>query len=91
MLTVIDVCETGAAGCVHVFPAVYALARSFVGFAKFGRCARQAAASACHLMPTRGAMQARQEARLGESSAAWLPDCLPGWLTGWHHHPGAAG
>ncbi len=33
----VDVSLNGAAGCVHIFPAVLALARSFQGFASFAR------------------------------------------------------
>jgi thiol-disulfide isomerase/thioredoxin len=36
-LVVVDVSLTGAAPCVHIFPAVLALARSFKGFASFAR------------------------------------------------------
>jgi hypothetical protein len=34
---VVDVSLTGAAGCVHIYPAVLALARSFQGYATFAR------------------------------------------------------
>jgi hypothetical protein len=37
VLTVIDVSVSNAAPCIHIFPAVLALARSFKGFAAFGR------------------------------------------------------
>lgn len=37
VLTVVDVSLTDAAPCIHVFPAVLALARSFKGYAAFGR------------------------------------------------------
>lgn len=37
ILSVVDVSLTDAAPCVHIFPAVWALARSFVGFASFSR------------------------------------------------------
>lgn len=37
VLAVIDVSLMNAAPCVHIFPAVWALARSFVGFAAFSR------------------------------------------------------
>ncbi|KAI8476189.1 MAG: hypothetical protein J3K34DRAFT_382349 [Monoraphidium minutum] len=37
VLTVVDVSVTDAAPCIHVFPAVLALARSFKGYAAFGR------------------------------------------------------
>lgn len=38
VLTVINVSVSNAAPCIHIFPAVLALARSFKGFAAFGRC-----------------------------------------------------
>lgn len=37
VITVIDVSVSNAAPCIHIFPAVLALARSFKGFAAFGR------------------------------------------------------
>ena len=37
VLTVIDVSLSDAAGCIRLFPAVLALAKSFVGFAAFAR------------------------------------------------------
>lgn len=37
VLTVIDVSVSSAAPCIHIFPAVLALARSFKGYAAFGR------------------------------------------------------
>eukprot|EP00884_Botryococcus_braunii_P011284 jgi/Botrbrau1/20156/Bobra.0173s0057.1 len=37
VLTVLDVSLMSAAGCIHIFPAVLALARNFQGFATFGR------------------------------------------------------
>lgn len=37
VLCVVDVCLTSAAPCVHIFPAVLALARSFGGYAAFAR------------------------------------------------------
>ncbi len=37
VLTVVDVSLSDAAPCIHVFPAVLALARSFKGYAAFGR------------------------------------------------------
>lgn len=37
VLTVINVSVGNAAPCIHIFPAVLALARSFKGFAAFGR------------------------------------------------------
>ncbi len=43
VLTVLDVCVSNAKGCITVFPAVLALARSFKGYAKFGRCADERA------------------------------------------------
>jgi len=37
VLSVVDVCTAGASPCIHVYPAVVALARSFKGYARFGR------------------------------------------------------
>ncbi len=37
VLTVIDVSLTGAGPCIHIFPAVLALAKNFKGFARFAR------------------------------------------------------
>lgn len=37
VLTVVDVSVSGAAPCIQIFPAVLALARSFQGYAAFGR------------------------------------------------------
>lgn len=37
VLTVVNVALTSATPCVHVFPAVLALAKNFVGYAAFGR------------------------------------------------------
>ena len=37
VLTVVAVTATGVSACVHVFPAVVALAKSFDGYAVFGR------------------------------------------------------
>jgi hypothetical protein len=37
VITVINVSVSNAAPCIHIFPAVLALARSFKGFAAFGR------------------------------------------------------
>ncbi len=37
VLTVVNVAVSNAAPCIHIFPAVLALARSFKGFAAFGR------------------------------------------------------
>ena len=37
VLTVVDVSLSSADCCVHVYPAVLALARNFRGFAAFGR------------------------------------------------------
>jgi len=37
MLTVLDVSMSNCDPCVHIYPAVVALARNFIGFASFGR------------------------------------------------------
>jgi hypothetical protein len=37
VLTVVDICLSDAAPCIRVYPAVLALARSFKGYAAFGR------------------------------------------------------
>ena len=37
VLTVLDVSLTSASPCIHIFPAVMALAKNFVGYACFGR------------------------------------------------------
>jgi hypothetical protein len=37
ILSVVDVSSAGATPCIHVFPAVVALARSFKGYARFAR------------------------------------------------------
>ncbi|KAF8059985.1 SQD2 [Scenedesmus sp. PABB004] len=37
VLTVVDVSVSSASPCIHIFPAVLALARSFKGYATFGR------------------------------------------------------
>lgn len=37
VLTVIDVCLKNAAPCIHIFPAVLALAKNFTGYAHFAR------------------------------------------------------
>lgn len=37
VLTVVDVSISDANPCIHIYPAVLALARSFKGFAAFGR------------------------------------------------------
>lgn len=37
VLTVVNVSLTSASPCVHVFPAVLALAKNFVGYASFAR------------------------------------------------------
>jgi hypothetical protein len=37
VLSVVDVSTSGATPCIHVFPAVVALARSFAGYARFAR------------------------------------------------------
>ena len=38
VLTVVDVSLSNANPCIHIYPAVVALARSFKGYAVFGRC-----------------------------------------------------
>lgn len=38
VLTVVNLSISSADPCIHIFPAVLALARSFKGYAAFGRC-----------------------------------------------------
>lgn len=37
VLTVLDVCLRNAGPCIHIFPAVLALAKNFTGYAHFAR------------------------------------------------------
>lgn len=37
ILTVLDVCLRNAGPCIHIFPAVLALAKNFTGYAHFAR------------------------------------------------------
>lgn len=48
-LAVLDVSSSTAAPCVHVFPAVLALARNFVGYASFARLLADSSSSASAL------------------------------------------
>lgn len=50
MLVVLDVSLTTATPCVHIYPAVLALARSFQGYAAFGRLMGDENEDAWHLM-----------------------------------------
>ena len=48
-LVVLDVSTTTAAACIHIFPAVLALARNFQGYASFGRLVADASVAASAL------------------------------------------
>lgn len=50
VLTVIDVCLRNAAPCIHIFPAVLALAKNFTGFAHFARLIGDESDEAQHLL-----------------------------------------
>lgn len=50
VLTVIDVCLQNAAPCIHIFPAVLALAKNFTGFAHFARLIGDESDEAQHLL-----------------------------------------
>jgi hypothetical protein len=41
VLTVVNLSISSADPCIHIFPAVLALARSFKGYAAFGRCGKR--------------------------------------------------
>lgn len=56
-LAVVDVSSTDAAPCVHIFPAVLALARSFKGYAAFARLMGDANEEATALMADLGVTQ----------------------------------
>lgn len=50
VLTVIDVCLRNAAPCIHIFPAVLALAKNFTGYAHFARLIGDESDEAQHLL-----------------------------------------
>jgi hypothetical protein len=50
ILTVVDVCLQNAAPCIHIFPAVLALAKNFTGFAHFARLIGDESDEAQHLL-----------------------------------------
>jgi thioredoxin-like negative regulator of GroEL len=57
VLCVVDVCLTSAAPCVHIFPAVLALARSFGGYAAFARVLGDESAELKALMGELGVLE----------------------------------
>lgn len=50
VLTVVDVSLRNAAPCIHIFPAVLALAKNFTGFAHFSRLIGDESEEAQHLL-----------------------------------------
>lgn len=57
VLRVLDVSLTGAAPCIHIFPAVLALARSFTGYASFARLLGDESLAAARLLQSLGVTQ----------------------------------
>jgi hypothetical protein len=57
VLSVVDVSLSDAAPCIHIFPAVWALARSFAGYAAFSRLLGDANEETRKLMGELGVMQ----------------------------------
>ena len=78
VLTVVAVTATSVSACVHVFPAVVALSKSFAGYAVFGRLLYDASPAAGKLAAELNVTQARGSpvlARrfLGRPSIAGVP------------------
>jgi hypothetical protein len=95
VLTVVGVCVSDASPCIRIFPAVVALARSFKGYATFGRCvvgwAWEAGGLGCWLGAWAGNVAqglggwrhigvSAGATRRGCTSAAACSDHLPGLL-----------
>ena len=77
VLTVVAVTATSVSACVHVFPAVVALAKSFDGYAVFGRLVYDATPQTSELARALKVMEVRPLWNLSESSA-WGAPCVPG-------------
>ena len=59
VLTVVAVTATSVSACVHVFPAVVALSKSFAGYAVFGRLLYDASAATGQLAAELNVTQVR--------------------------------
>lgn len=57
VLTVVDISLSDAAPCIHIYPAVLALARSFQGYAAFGRVVADQSDAARELLRTHAVVE----------------------------------
>lgn len=84
MLTVVNVSLTGASPCVHIFPAVLALAKNFVGYASFARLLGDASDEARALTAQLNVVQVRGVVHPSAYMSVWGMAALVHVLSGCH-------